>query len=60
MCTPNVPPKASRTLAWVIFAGWAAWVNFDPGSWAHYGLIVTSVYLTLAGAAQQIMYGREG
>ncbi|MCF7697788.1 CDP-alcohol phosphatidyltransferase family protein [Loktanella sp. M215] len=47
-------------LGWVVFAGWAAWVNFDTGSWAHYGLIVTSVYLTLAGAAQQVVYGREG
>ena len=47
-------------LAWTGFAGWAAWVDFDPDSWAHYGLIVTSVYLVGAGAAQQVLYGPEG
>jgi phosphatidylcholine synthase len=41
-------------LAWVFFAGWAAWVDFDPSSWAHWGLIVTSLYLCLAGIAQQL------
>ncbi len=46
--------------AWVIFAGWAAWVNFAPDSWAHWGLMITSIYLVGAGAAQQIMYGRDG
>ncbi len=42
-------------LAWTWFAGWAAWVDFDPQSWAHWGLIVTSVYLLFAGAVQQLM-----
>ena len=46
--------------AWTLFAGWAAWVNFDPASWAHYGLMITSIYLLGAGAAQQIMYGKNG
>ena len=46
--------------AWTLFAGWAAWVNFDPTSWAHYGLMITSIYLLGAGAAQQIMYGKDG
>jgi len=46
--------------AWTFFAGWAAWVDFDPQSWAHWGLVVTSLYLVLAGAAQQILYGRDG
>lgn len=46
--------------AWTAFAGWAAWVDFDPASWAHYGLMITSVYLLVAGAAQQIMYGKNG
>jgi phosphatidylcholine synthase len=40
--------------AWVGFAGWAAWVDFDEGTWAHWGLIVTSAYLCLAGIVQQI------
>lgn len=40
-------------LGWTFFAGWAAWVDFHPESWAHWGLIVTSVYLLGAGIAQQ-------
>lgn len=42
-------------LAWVGFAGWAAWVDFHPESWAHWGLVLTSLYLTFAGIAQQIL-----
>jgi phosphatidylcholine synthase len=42
-------------LAWTFFAGWAAWVDFHAESWAHWGLIVTSVYLLGAGVAQQII-----
>ncbi|MGA1180851.1 MAG: CDP-alcohol phosphatidyltransferase family protein, partial [Marivivens sp.] len=44
-------------LGWTFFAGWAAWVDFHPESWAHYGLIITSVYLLAAGAIQQLIYG---
>lgn len=47
-------------LAWTSFAGWAAWVDFNPASWAHYGLIVTSAYLIAAGAVQQILFGKDG
>ncbi len=43
-------------VAWTFFAGWAAWVDFDPQSWAHWGLVATSIYLTLAGAAQQLIF----
>ena len=46
-------------LAWTFFAGWAAWVDFDPQSWAHWGLIVTSVYLIFAGVAQQLLPQRR-
>ncbi len=42
-------------LAWVFFAGWAAWVDFHPQSWAHWGLVATSLYLVLAGIVQQII-----
>ncbi|WP_424942293.1 CDP-alcohol phosphatidyltransferase family protein [Aliiroseovarius crassostreae] len=42
-------------LAWTFFAGWAAWVEFHPESWAHWGLVVTSIYLLVAGIAQQII-----
>ena len=49
----------SIAIAWTIFAGWAAWVNFHPGSWAHLGLAGTSIYLMLAGVAQQIIPQRK-
>lgn len=42
------------SVAWIVFAGWAAWMNFAEGSVAHWGLIATSLYLALAGIAQQI------
>ncbi len=43
-------------LAWTVFAGWAAWVDFDPESWAIWGLVATSCYLVFAGLIQQILY----
>ena len=46
-------------MAWVVFAGWAAWVDFHPQSWAHWGLIVTSMYLVTAGLFQQIFPGSK-
>ena len=46
-------------LAWTFFAGWAAWVDFHPESWAHWGLILTSVYLLFAGVAQQLIPLRD-
>ena len=46
-------------LAWTFFAGWAAWVDFHPESWAHWGLILTSGYLLVAGVAQQVLYGSD-
>ena len=48
------------SLLWVIFAGWAAWVDFAPESWAHWGLLLSSLYLTFAGIAQQILPERPG
>lgn len=47
-------------LGWTFFAGWAAWVDFDQASWAHWGLVVTSVYLVFAGVVQQIIPDRAG
>jgi len=47
-------------LAWTFFAGWAAWVDFDAASWAHDGLMITSVYLLCAGALQQVIYSKHG
>ncbi|HHS89148.1 MAG TPA: phosphatidylcholine synthase [Rhodobacteraceae bacterium] len=43
------------TLAWTIFAGWAAWVDFHPESWALWGLVATSAYIVSAGALQQLI-----
>ena len=42
-------------LAWVLFAGWAAVVDFHPESWANWGLVLTSGWLLIAGAAQQMI-----
>ncbi len=42
-------------LGWVFFAGWAAWVDFHPESWAKWGLVITSLYLTLAGIVQELL-----
>ena len=47
-------------LGWTCFAAWAAWVDFASGSLAHWGLVVTSVYLMAAGAVQQLVYGKDG
>jgi phosphatidylcholine synthase len=41
-------------LAWTGFAAWAAVGNFHPGSWAHWGLAITSLYLLLAGIVQEL------
>lgn len=41
-------------LGWVGFAGWAAWVDFHPESWASWGLVITSLYLILAGIVQEL------
>ena len=46
-------------LAWVFFAGWAAWVEFDPQIWVHWGLVLTSIYLLFAGMAQQVIPTRK-
>ncbi|NNL17650.1 MAG: phosphatidylcholine synthase, partial [Boseongicola sp.] len=46
-------------LGWTFFAGWAAWVSFDPNSWALWGLVVTSLWLTFAGVTQQVLFGEK-
>ncbi|MEI4484643.1 CDP-alcohol phosphatidyltransferase family protein [Frigidibacter sp. MR17.14] len=46
-------------LGWTFFAGWAAWVDFDPQSWAHWGLVITSLYLLLAGIVQELFPKRS-
>ncbi|MBU2956473.1 CDP-alcohol phosphatidyltransferase family protein [Paracoccus sp. 1_MG-2023] len=44
---------------WVLFAARAAWVDFHPSSWAIWGLVITSVWLLFAGAAQQLIPARR-
>lgn len=46
--------------AWTFFAGWAAWVDFHPESWAHWGLALTSIYLLLVGIVQELFPRRAG
>ncbi len=43
------------TLVWVACAGWAAWGEFHPLSWAHTGLFLGSLYLAFAGVAQELL-----
>lgn len=47
------------TVAWIVFAAWAAWVDFHQGLFVTWGLILTSLYLMLAGIAQQIFPARD-
>ncbi|MGR3435516.1 MAG: CDP-alcohol phosphatidyltransferase family protein [Shimia sp.] len=47
-------------LAWTIFAGWAAWIGFAAGSWAYWGLGLTTAYLALVGIVQQLVPERRG
>ncbi len=47
-------------LAWTGFAGFAAWEDFEPGIIVIVGLIITSIYLLLAGALQQVLQGPKG
>jgi len=42
-------------LAWIVFAWWAASVDFHPETWARTGLVVTSLYLMLAGIVQEML-----
>lgn len=48
------------SLLWVLFAGWAAWVDFQSPMIVQWGLICTSIYLIFAGIAQQIIPPRPG
>lgn len=44
----------AAAILWLAFAAQAAWVNFNEGLLVHWGLILSSLYLTFAGIAQQI------
>ena len=45
-------------IAWIGFAGWAAWVDFHPESWALWGLMGSSIYLAVAGVAHPVLPAR--
>lgn len=42
-------------LLWTVCCGAAAWSGFDSDRWEVWGLVVSSVYLLGAGAAQQLI-----
>ncbi|WP_135448979.1 MULTISPECIES: CDP-alcohol phosphatidyltransferase family protein [Tabrizicola] len=42
-------------IAWIALAAWAAWWNFEEGPVAQWLLVLTSLYLMLAGIVQQIV-----
>ncbi len=50
----------SMAAAWVGFALWAVAVQFHPQSWAMWGLVISSLWLLLAGLAQQLIPARRG
>ncbi|MCX7287804.1 MAG: CDP-alcohol phosphatidyltransferase family protein [Rhodobacterales bacterium] len=42
-------------VAWIALAGWAAWWDFQEGPVAKWLLVLTSLYLVLAGIVQQVV-----
>jgi phosphatidylcholine synthase len=42
-------------IAWIALAGWAAWWDFNEGPVAKWLLVLTSLYLVLAGIVQQVV-----
>jgi phosphatidylcholine synthase len=42
-------------IAWIALAGWAAWMDFQEGPIAKWLLVLTSLYLVLAGIVQQVV-----
>ncbi|MCX7890238.1 MAG: CDP-alcohol phosphatidyltransferase family protein [Rhodobacteraceae bacterium] len=49
----------AMTLGWIGFAVWVAMVDFVAPTVAEAGLILTSIYLALAGIAQQLIPERD-
>lgn len=43
------------TVAWIVLAAWAAWLDFNEGPVAKWLLVLTSLYLVLAGIVQQVV-----
>ena len=53
------PLNLSMAILWLICAANAAWLDFNEGMLSHWGLILSSLYLTFAGIAQQIFPDRS-
>jgi len=49
----------AAAILWLICATNAAWLDFNEGLLSHWGLILSSLYLTFAGIAQQIFPDRS-
>ena len=47
------------SVAWLVFAAWAAATDFQQGLLVEWGLILSSLYLCLAGIAQEIFPDRS-
>jgi phosphatidylcholine synthase len=45
----------AAAILWLACATQAAWVDFNEGTLVHWGLIISSLYLTFAGIAQQVI-----
>ena len=54
------PLNLGMAIVWLIAAGLSAWADFNEGGIVHYALLAASLYLTLAGIAQQILPERRG
>ena len=54
------PLNLGMAIVWLITAGLSAWADFNEGGIVHYALLAASLYLTLAGIAQQILPERRG
>ena len=49
------PLNLAAAIAWIGFAGWAAWEHFEQPRLCTIGLMLSTLYLTFAGMAQQIL-----
>ncbi len=47
-------------VVWTVLAGWAAWTNFTQPGLVTLGLVVTSIYLLVVGALQQLDERKRG
>ena len=46
-------------VAWLVFAAWSAMADFQEGALVEWGLILSSLYLCLAGIAQELFPSRD-